>query len=213
MNPIEKEVSYNTSNSYSTLNTLTSKTRNVWFVCHGIAYLSRYFLKYFDELDSEANYIIAPQAPSKYYLGSAYKHVGSSWLTKENTAQEIENVMNYFDAVLEAEKLPSNIYLIVLGFSQGVSVATRYVAKRKLKCDQLVLLAGGIPKELKVQDFTFLKGKTKVSLMYGTQDEYLSTRFLGDAKQRFYNLFGNDAEIINFEGKHEVPKELINKLV
>lgn len=213
MNSIEKEVSYNTTNSYSTLNTLTSKTKNVWIVCHGIGYLSRYFLKYFDELKSEENYIIAPQAHSKYYLGSAYKHVGSSWLTKENTATEIENVMNYFDAVLKTENLPSNINLIVLGFSQGVSVAARYIAKRKLKCNQLVLLAGGIPKELNVQDFTFLKGKTKVSLIYGTQDEYLSTRFLGDAKQRFYDLFGNNAEIIIFEGKHEVPKELINKLV
>lgn len=213
MNSIEKEVSYHTTNSYSSLNTLTDKTKNVWFVCHGIGYLSRYFLKYFNELNSEENYIIAPQAQSKYYLGSAYKHVGSSWLTKENTTIEIDNVMRYFDAVLEAEKLPSSINLIVLGFSQGVSVAARYVARRKLKCNQLVLLAGGIPKEFNVQDFTFLKGKTKVSLIYGTQDEYLNTEFLGDAKQRFYDLFGNNAEIITFEGKHEVPKELINKLV
>jgi predicted esterase len=213
MNSIEKEVSYNTTNSYSTLNTLTDKTKNVWFVCHGIGYLSRYFLKYFDELNSEENYIIAPQAHSKYYLGSAYKHVGSSWLTKENTATEIENVMNYFDAVLEAENLPSSLNIIMLGFSQGVSVAVRYVSKRKLKCTQLVLLAGGIPKELNADDFTFLKGKTKVSLIYGTQDEYLSTTFLGDAKQRFYDLFGNDAQINTFEGKHEVPKEVINNLV
>jgi predicted esterase len=213
MNSIEKEVSYNTTNSYSTLNTLTDKTKNVWFVCHGIGYLSRYFLKYFDELNSEENYIIAPQAHSKYYLGSAYKHVGSSWLTKENTATEIENVMNYFDAVLEAENLPSSLNIIMFGFSQGVSVAVRYVSKRKLKCTQLVLLAGGIPKELNADDFTFLKGKTKVSLIYGTQDEYLSTTFLGDAKQRFYDLFGNDAQINTFEGKHEVPKEVINHLV
>ena len=71
MDSIEKQVSYNTTNTYSTLNTLTDKTKNVWFVCHGIGYLSRYFLKYFDELNSDENYIIAPQAHSKYYLGSA----------------------------------------------------------------------------------------------------------------------------------------------
>ena len=213
MNSIEKEVTYNTTNSYSTLNTLTDKTKNVWFVCHGIGYLSKYFLKYFDELDSDENYIIAPQAQSKYYLGSAYKHVGSNWLTKENTAKEIENVMHYFDAVLEAEKLPETVNLIVLGFSQGVSVATRYVAKRKLKCDQLVLLAGGIPKELGIQDFEFLNGETKVSFIYGNQDEYVATIFLVDAKRRFYDLFGSDAEIIIFDGKHEVPKKLINGLV
>ena len=213
MSSIEKEISYNATNSYSTLNTLTNKTKNVWFVCHGIGYLSRYFLKYFDELDSDENYIIAPQAQSKYYLGSAYKHVGSSWLTKENTAVEIENVMHYFDAVLEAEKVPKTVNFIVLGYSQGVSVAARYVAKRKLKCNQLVLLAGGIPNELGVEDFEFLKNKTKVSFIYGNQDEYITTNFMVDAKQRFYDLFGNDAQIITFEGKHEVPKKLINKLV
>ncbi len=213
MNVIEKEVSYQTTNSYSTLNSLSTKTKNVWFVCHGIGYLSRYFLKYFDELNSEENYIIAPQAPSKYYLGSAYKHVGSSWLTKENTKKGIENIMNYFDQVLEAEKLPSNLNLIVLGFSQGVSIAARYVARRKLKCSQLVFVAGGVPKELRVEDFLFLTKETKVSFIYGTQDEYLASLYMVDVKRQFYELFGSDATIVTFEGKHEMPKKIINSII
>lgn len=213
MNTIEKEVSYTATNSYATLNTLTDKTKNVWFVCHGIGYLSKYFLKYFEDLNSEENYIIAPQAQSKYYLGSQYKHVGASWLTKENTVKEIENVMRYFDTVFKAEKIPNNINLIVLGYSQGVSVITRYVAKRKLKCTQLLLLSGGIPKELSNDDFKFLEGKTKVSLIYGNQDEYLNEEFMVDARKRFYNLFGDTASIIPFEGKHEVKKEIVNKII
>ena len=213
MKPNQKEVTYRTTNSYATLNALTQTTKNVWFVCHGIGYLSRYFLKYFDELNSEENYIIAPQAPSKYYLGSSYKHVGSSWLTKENTVTETENVMRYFDAVLEAENVPNALNLIVLGYSQGVSVAMRYVAKRKLTCEQLVLIAGGIPKELRAEDLAFLKRETKVSLIYGNQDEYLTSAYLVDTKKRFNELFGNDAAVISFEGKHEMPKKIINELV
>jgi predicted esterase len=213
MNTIEKEVSYTTTNSYATLNTLSNKTKNVWFVCHGIGYLSRYFLKYFDELNADENYIIAPQAQSKYYLGSKYRHVGASWLTKENTVKEIENVMHYLDAVLEAEKIPSTINFIVLGYSQGVSIVTRYIAKRKLKCDQLVLMSGGIPKELNNHDFKFLNGKTKVSLIYGDQDEYLTKELMVSEEKRFYELFGDTATITIFEGKHEVKKEIINKIV
>jgi len=213
MNTIEKEVSYITTNTYSTLNSLTNKTKNVWFVCHGIGYLSRYFSQYFDELNSDENYIIALQAQSKYYLGSKFKHVGASWLTKENTAKEIENVMRYFDAVIEIEKIPSSTNLIVLGYSQGVSVATRYVAKRKLKCSQLVLLSGGIPKELGSHDFKFLEGKTKVSLVYGTQDEFITEEYMVEAKKHFYKLFGNTASISTFEGKHEVKKDVLAKLV
>ncbi len=210
---MEKEVSYNTKNSYSTLNTFSNKTKNVWFVCHGISFLSRYFLKYFNDLNPKENYIIAPQAQSKYYLGYKYKHVGASWLTRENTQKEIDNLMKYLDAVFDKEKLPDNVNLIALGFSQGVSVIMRYMAKKKLICSQLVLLSGMIPKELTREDFEFLNGKTKVSLIYGTNDEFLSEEKLIYEKKRFNELFGNEAIIIPFDGKHEVNKQVIKDLI
>jgi predicted esterase len=213
MNNTEKVVSYNISNTYSTLNSLSDKTNTVWLVCHGIGYLSRFFLKYFDDLDPDKNYIIAPQAQSKYYLGSTYTHVGASWLTKENTKEEINNILRYLDAVLIAEGLPKDINFIVLGYSQGVSVASRYVASRKLKCSQLVLMSGGIPAELKPEDFEFLKGETEVSMFYGTEDEYLNKVRLKYEKQRFRELFGVSSKIIPFEGKHELKKEFLATLI
>lgn len=212
MNSTEKEISYTSTNSYSTLNSLTHKTKTVWFVCHGMGYLSRYFINYFKELNPEENYIISPQAQSKYYIAPKFKHVGGSWLTKENTIKETENVMQYFDAVLKAEQLPKDINFIVLGYSQGVSVAMRYVVKRQLNCNQLVLMSGGIPNELVSKDFDFLKGKTKVLLIYGTQDEYMNEKRMVYEKQRIHELFGIKVDIIPFEGKHEVNTTIINNL-
>ena len=211
MNLEEKEISYTTTNSYATLNTLSNKTKNVWFVCHGMGYLSRYFLRYFEGLNKDENYIIAPQAQSKFYSPPKFKHVGASWLTKENTEKETENVMRNFDAVLAAETLPKNINLIVLGYSQGVSVAARYVARRKLKCAQLVLHSGGMPKELQPEDFTFLNAK--VSMIYGTEDEYLNEERIAYETNRAKELFGDKLNIIPFEGKHVVNVKLINELV
>ena len=173
MIPQEKEITYTTRNSYSTLNTLTEHTRTVWLVFHGMGYLSRYFLRYFKTLNTEENYIIAPQAPSKYYI-QPKMHVGANWLTRDNTKADTENLINYIDAVLEAEALPENVNFIVLGYSQGVSIAMRYIAKRQLACDQLILHSGGIPKELTANDFTHLSKQTKVKLIYGTEDEYLN---------------------------------------
>ncbi len=213
MNSTEKEISHQIINSYSTLNNLTERTKHIWFVCHGMGYLSRYFIKYFNALNADENYIIAPQASSKYYIPPKFKHVGASWLTKENTAKETENVMRYFDAVFEAEQLPNNKNLIVVGYSQGVSVAMRYIAKRQLACSQLVLMSGGIPKELIAEDFKFLKEKTKVSLIYGTEDEYLNEARVASETQHVNGLFGNDVAIIPFIGKHIVNVELINELV
>jgi len=211
MNSVEKEISYKTTNSYSTLNKITKKTKNVWFVCHGMSYLSRYFLKYFRELNPEENYIIAPQAQSKYYIQPEFKHVGAGWLTKENTLKETDNVMRYFDAVLETEQIPNDKSLIVVGYSQGVSVAMRYLATRQLQCKQLVLMSGGIPKELVKNDFEFLNAQVK--LIYGTKDEYLSEERMEAEKKRAEKLFGNDVIIIPFDGKHIVNVESINNLV
>lgn len=214
MNTTEKKVTYKTTNTYESLNAYTEKTKNVWLVFHGIGYLSRFFLKYFKELNTDENYIIAPQAPSKYYLNNKYVHVGASWLTKENTPLETENLIAYIDGVLIAEQLPKNCNLIVFGFSQGVSIATRYLAHKKLKCKQLVLYAGGIPKELIQSDFNFLEeNNTTVKVIIGNQDEYLNEERMKTETKKIKTLFNSKAEIITFEGGHVVKKEIINQLV
>lgn len=214
MNSIEKSVSYTHTNSYSTLNNLHTKTKNVWIVFHGIGYLSRYFLRYFDELPASENYIIAPQAPSKYYLKDTYSHVGASWLTKENTVAETANLIHYINAVLETESIPTDCRLVVLGFSQGVSVATRWVAKKKVKCDVLALYAGGLPTELRASGFSHLEqNKTKVYTIIGTKDAYLTPARLVEEEQKAISLFQGKAEQIRFDGGHEIKKEIINSLI
>jgi len=213
MNSEEKEISYTTTNTYSTLNTLTKNTKNVWLVCHGMGYLSRYFLRSFKGLNSEDNYIIAPQAQSKYYIPPKLKYVGASWLTKENTIKETENVMRYFDAVLSSEKLAMDKNLIVLGYSQGVSVAMRYLAKRQLQCSQLVIHSGGIPKELTPKDFEYLNLNTKVHLVYGTKDEYLNNERIAQEIIKAKALFKNRLHVHPFEGKHIVNIDFINSIV
>lgn len=211
MNSSEKEISYPITNSYSTLNKHTDNTKHVWFVCHGMGYLSRYFIRYFKDLNPEENYIIAPQAQSKYYLGSKFNHVGASWLTRENTFVETQNVLQYFDAIFNLENIVDIQNLIVLGYSQGVSVAMRYIAKRQIQCSQLVLHSGGIPKELNAEDFAFFNGQTK--LIYGTQDEYLDDNRMVSEVSKANNLFGNSVEIIPFNGGHEMNTSLIQNLI
>ncbi|PNQ72930.1 esterase [Hanstruepera neustonica] len=206
----EKEISYQTTNSFSTLNSLTKKTKTVWFVCHGMGYLSRYFLRYFESLNADENYIIAPQAPSKYYIGPKFRHVGASWLTKENTSKETDNVMRYFDAVFESENIPSDKKFIILGYSQGVSVAMRYMAKRKLQPDQLILHSGGIPIELTSEDFSYFKGD--VYLVYGDSDEYLNQDRIDQEIEKSKLLFGDKVAIMPFEGGHIVNTNLIKSI-
>ncbi|MGB0897156.1 MAG: alpha/beta hydrolase [Flavobacteriaceae bacterium] len=211
MNSTEKEVAYTIQNSYSTLNSLTPNTKNVWIVCHGLGFLSRYFIQYFNELNSEENYIIAPQAQSKHYLKNQFKHVGACWLTKENTQNEIPNVLNYLEAVYKQEKLDElNLNVIVLGFSQGVSIATRWVAQRQIKCDSLVLYAGKIPREFSSSDFNTVK---YTKLIVGNSDNYVTPEVLHEELTYAKQLFGDKLSHITFKGGHEVQRKLINALV
>ncbi|QHI35858.1 hypothetical protein IMCC3317_12060 [Kordia antarctica] len=209
----EKEISYQITNTYSTMNELTDKTKNVWFVCHGIGYLSRYFITYFGQLNAEDNYIIAPQASSKYYLKNEYKHVGASWLTKENTKAEIENVHANLNAIYNAEQIPENVNFYVLGFSQGVSVAMRWISRYKILCDKIIIYAGSIPSELTVKDFEFIDHeKTKVINIVGTQDEYLTEQRMQQEHEKMELLFGKHYIFNTFEGRHEMSMKVLLEL-
>lgn len=201
---VEKNVSYQANNTYSTLNTLSDNTKNVWIVFHGLGYLSRYFIRYFKNLDPQENYIIAPQAPSKYYQDSSFKHIGACWLTRENTTSEIENVLTYIQSVWEKEIPSQNNYRIfILGYSQGVSIATRWIKTYQVSCDQLILHSGGIPTELKASDFDFFQDHTQVLYLYGNQDPYITEAKKTEAKIRGNTLFKN-LQVKVFSGKHEV---------
>lgn len=212
MNFEEKEITYNSTSEYATLNSLTGITKNVWLVFHGMGYLSKYFIKYFKALDAEENYIIAPQAPNKYYI-QPKMHVGANWLTRDKTQLGMQNILNYLNAVFENEKIPKDKNLIVFGYSQGVSIATRFMVSQKIQCSQLVLHSGGIPVEITSEHFDYLNADCKVKLIYGTEDEYLNEERIALEKEKATMLFDNRLEIIPFEGRHVVNVDFINKLV
>ncbi len=210
-----KHVDYTSVNSYETRNKLTSKTKNVWIVFHGIGYLSRYFLAHFDALPPQENYIIAPQAPSKYYLNNRYTYVGASWLTKEDTEQELQNVLAYVQAVWEQEELEAKqVNLIVMGFSQGVSIATRWLARSGLTCHTLLLYAGALPQELQPRDMAhLLEHGTRIVSLIGDKDAYLTPARLKEEEQKLQMLFQGKVEKVRFSGGHEVKNDLLKEVV
>jgi predicted esterase len=208
----EKKVSYTTSNTYTTLNSFTNKTKNVWLVFHGMGYLSKYFAKYFKGLNSAENFVIILQAPSKFYLGTQYRHVGANWLTKENTIEDTKNVLTYIDSVWKEEKPEILPRFTVLGYSQGVSIAMRWLASRKIQCANLVLHSGGIPKELNSKDFDYLSESCKVTYIYGDKDEYITEAKKTEETLKGNSIFGKRLVIEVFSGVHEVNINFINAL-
>ncbi|MEP0265758.1 esterase [Dokdonia sp.] len=213
---IENQITYTHTNTYTTLYTCTQKTKNVWFAFHGMGHLTRYFIKHFEGLNPDENYIIAPQAPSKYYQDRGFKYVGASWLTKENTALEKENVLRYVDAVwaTESKKWEElNVNLILMGYSQGVSIVTRWASSRNIDCKHLLLHSGAIPQELTPSDFEHLSPTTTVTYLYGDKDKYINEARKTEQQLKGTSLFGNRLHVEVFDGIHEVNDSFINTLL
>lgn len=207
--PKEKLVSFEATHPYEVLNTWGPKTKRVWVVFHGIGFLSRYFLRYFAHLDPEENYIIGPQAPSLYYLDQTYRHVGASWLTREHTARNMENLLNYLEELFRRESLEKAPQLVFMGYSQGVSILCRWVAFRKISCDRIILYAGRVPAELGPEDFRHLPQDTAVEVMEGDTDPFLPAKDLKEREIRLTELFGDRLDLRQYKGGHELDQELL----
>ncbi len=208
-----RTVSYSHTNSYETVNELTDNTKNIWLCFHGLGYLATYFKRYFQTLNRGENYIIVPQAPSKYYLGKDFKHVGASWLTRVDTQQEMENNLNYIKAVLEAENIMGDERLVLFGYSQGVSIATRFLKNYDNRIKALILHSGGVPKELTAQDGDdFQSLCNNFYHIMGTKDEYATPERRKEELPRLEMLFGTDCEMLEPEIKHEVHIPSLEKI-
>lgn len=205
---LEKSIEYQNTNTYETLNNYSNTTKNVWLVFHGIGYLSRFFIRHFSQLPADENYIICPQAPSKYYKDSNYKRVGASWLTRENTATETQNVLNYIDALIENENVDfNNVNFIVLGYSQGVSIASRWLALRKQLCNKLIMISGVFPKELSENNFTHIPN-LKIVHSVGLNDEIFDPKNVKLQEDRIQTYFPK-TKFINHEGGHILEAKLL----
>jgi hypothetical protein len=78
----------------------------------------------------------------------------------------------------------------------------------------LIFYAGGIPEELTPEDFKFLLTKNaKIKLVLGNKDEFISESRLQREKEKLKSLFNGKAELIKFDGGHEIKKDILINLI
>ena len=131
--------------------------RELWIVLHGYGQLARRFIRHFAPLAVGHRLIVAPEALSRFYLdhpgraGVANPRVGATWMTREDREAEVADQVAYLDALCDgllAQGDGPAPRLHVLGFSQGVATATRWLAHGRTRATRLVLWSGRIPADL-----------------------------------------------------------------
>ena len=143
----------------------------------------------FDILESKSRNQLYYRATSSFKILSR-QHNETCWrflVNRENTKLEKKNAG--FCICFEAGSKKSFDYRVfVLGSSQAF-LATRWIAKYKIDCQHLILHSGGIPEELKREDFEHLSKSCKILYLYGNQDPYIT----GSAQDRKSRL-----KVINY---------------
>lgn len=206
---------------YAMMGSFESELSEVWFVCHGQGQLAARFLSRFLPLERHDRLFIAPEALSRYYLTAhvtgphrAGTPVGAIWMTSEDRECEIEDYISYLDLLHDqvfSEVDRATVRLWVLGFSQGVSTASRWIVRGKVKPDRVVLCSGVFPPEVTAEGASRLVKKSPVTIAFGRTDEFATPELIQAQKARLEEL-GVDYELVGFEGGHEITPEFLARL-
>lgn len=173
---------------------------------HGYGQLAKFFIRKFKQLGEEYT-IIAPEGQHYFYLEGTSGRVGASWMTKENREQDIKNHIAYLDAIhTELSKGHDWEEINILGFSQGVATAFRWLAESDIKPSKFLICSGLVPPDVDLNIKKDIFDPIKMTYFSGVNDPYRTEASV----QEFYKNVASsnlDMELVNFEGVHEVFME------
>lgn len=211
---MQKHLNVTISTPYHTLNELTDKTKNIWLCCHGQGQLAEFFIKKFEILNPDENFIIAPQGISKYYLNGFTGRVGASWMTKEDRETEIENQQSLLKSIWQTEVGEhGDRQIIFFGFSQGVATISRFVAFTKIPFHKMVLWSGGFAHDVTKENFQHLSGQETIHYFTSEEDPFYKPEMIDQQRERVQSSMGIEPKVTFFDGGHKVIPELLTELV
>lgn len=186
--------------------------KNLWIVLHGYGQLPYYFIRKFQTLNPEENFIVAPEGIHRFYLEGTSGRVGASWMTKEARDSDIEDNNKYLDNLAkELLKKKSFDQKILLGFSQGGATATRWHESGCFNADVFVLWASIFPPDLDFNPNESILLKSKNFFVIGNDDPFYKDKE-GEVKELFKSQIFS-FKTLNFDGKHDISSEPLFKII
>lgn len=203
---------------YFTLGETGPEVRDLWIACHGYGQLAADFLLGFTRISAPDRLVVAPEGLSRFYIGEPGRRhgketpIGASWMTRADRLAEIEDNVAYLEgltAELERHVAP-DARLRVLGFSQGVSTACRWIARSGRTPAQLILWAGEMAFDL-ADGTRRPPAGVPVHLVGGTRDQLIPLALM----QRQRDQLAHDrvdATLHQFDGGHRLDRDLLGAL-
>jgi predicted esterase len=135
--------------------------------------------------------------------------VGATWMTREDREFEIQDYVRYLDAVVEdIGPVPSTT---VLGFSQGVATAARWVVLGWVQPDRLILWGDYLPPDLDMELASSALEDTELVIIRGNEDPALDEESKMKEEERLQSA-GITYQVLVYSGGHEIDPQPLSQL-
>jgi predicted esterase len=203
---------------YFTIGEPQASLRELWFVCHGYGQLAGRFIRHFESIDAPHRMIVAPEALSRFYVEVPGKthadaHVGASWMTREDRLSDIEDYVEYLDALHAHITLSlegASPTFTAFGFSQGVATVGRWLERTTVRVDRALLWGGILPPDVDLAAARALRA-ARITVIAGVADEHATPEMLASQHTRLA-ASGIAYEQVSFNGSHRIDREVLGRL-
>jgi predicted esterase len=201
-----------------------AQAHRVWFALHGYGMLATRFARAFASTLPDDTCLIAPEGLSRFYLemprpdGGHLQRVGATWLTRESRETEIRDTHRWLDGVhddivAECVGATGRMPLTgVLGFSQGVATAMRWIASGHVAPAMFVAWAGGLANDVDAPAFTAKMHVAETVLVVGNADPF-ATPAAADAIVASLATLAVPHRTQVFEGAHHLDAPTLRTLL
>ena len=179
---------------------------------HGWGQNAKRFIRDFKPLQDRNILIIVPQGPHQFYLDPGIKKVGFNWLSAYEKENSINDINHYFASLIQSvgENTPfDKNRIFLLGFSQGVSMASRFAVSGLVQPTGLICCGADLAPD--VAEKLPQVSPYPVYLAHGQDDQLIPREKLEEAEAGYKAL--NFPYIIDdYEGGHEITPDLVERI-
>ena len=182
-----------------------------WFVLHGYGQLAEPFLASLAPMVRPGRLLVAPEGLSRYYLRRGTGTVGASWMTREERAHEIHDMLRYLDLLWDALRprfgtRPTS--LTAFGFSQGGAAAARWAVLGRAPVERFVSWGCPLPLDLDLGAHTERVRALRWTFALGDEDTSIDRAAHAAGLERLRAL-GVQPRELRFRGGHELEPGLL----
>ena len=171
--------------------------------CHGYGQAADTMLEELRKIPgSEAWRLVSVQALHRFYTRGD-QSVVANWMTRQDRDAAIADNIQYVDRAIEAATSDDVRAIVLLGFSQGASMAVRAAVCGSHRVAGLIMMGGDIPSD--VREATS-RPFPQTLIGVGSRDQWYSGE-RAEADLKLLADRGVRHEVVRFEGGHEFTQE------